>query len=765
MSKLFTKVLIGACMLISFSAFAGNLWNPIPTTQAPANLQVMHPSSFLVYTVNEALLKLQMFNLSNDPAGGIVITLPLPNGTSEDFKVWQTPMMPDVLAAHYPEIKTFTATAVNDPRITAKLDFTVYGFHAMIFDGDNTSFIDPFDRYNDGFYMVHYKKDEVKAFSDRMKCLVKGRDEDGPAGESMGVATKGLPKLEARNISNAYQHRTYRLALACDHQYAIAATGVATPTVAQAFSCMTTSMNRINGVYEREFSETMNFVTKEDSLIFTTAAGDPYSADNDNPNNLLDDNQRVCDSIIGDANYDIGHVFTTGGGGLSSLGCICASGQKAASETGGSSPVGDGFDIDYVAHEMGHEHGANHTFNNNIDGSCATNAVSDRAYEPGSGTTIMAYAGICYPDDLAYHSQAYFHGISLYEIITYITSSGDVCAVKVPAGNKFTALPTFNASYTIPYKTPFELTAPTAVDSVADTAILYCWEQFNLGDFGKELRQTFKAGPIFRSYQPVYTPTRIFPRLSLVLSGTLSDVGVEGAQGEKAPDTARFLTFKLTVRNIINGLGAINLTADTLHLDVVSTGAAGNYQGFKVTSQNTTGISYVGGSAQSVTWNVVGTNTAPVSAASVNIYMSEDGGNTWASLGTFPNNGSAMVTISNPTSNKIACRFKVKGADNVFFNINASDFTVTYDSTLPQATTLADDVKIYPVPATGTLYISALNSGFLHSAIYNAIGQCIWRGSVDGSLSIPVALWAKGIYYIKLINKSNQHIVKKFVVE
>ena len=145
--------------------------------------------------------------------------------------------------------------------------------------------------------------------------------------------------------------------------------------------------------------------------------------------------------------------------------------------------------------------------------------------------------------------------------------------------------------------------------------------------------------------------------------------------------------------------------------------------------------------------------------------MSEDGGNTWASLGTFPNNGSAMVTIPNPTSNKIACRFKVKGADNVFFNINASDFTVTYDSTLPQATTLADDVKIYPVPATGTLYISALNSGLLQSAIYNAIGQCIWRGSVDGSLSIPVALWAKGIYYIKLINKSNQHIVKKFVVE
>ena len=756
-------------MFSSFSALAENFWTQVPASQAPAKLQVMHPKNFLVYTMDEASLKLQMFNLSNVPEDGMIISLPLPDGSSRDFKVWQTPMMPDVLAAQVPDIKTFTASAVDDARVTAKLDFTVYGFHAMIYDGDNTSFVDPFDRYNDGFYMAHYKKDEVKSFKDRMKCLVKSHDEDGPAGSSMDVDAKGLPKLAQRSISNAYSLRTYRLALACDNEYAIAATGLAAPTKAQAFSCMTTSMNRINGVYEREFSVTMTLVPAELSIVFVTVTGDPYSADDGNASALLDDNQTECDAVIGTANYDIGHVFTTGGGGLSSLGCVCVAGEKAASETGGSDPVGDGFDIDYVAHEMGHEFGADHTFNNGADGSCGGgNAVMNRAYEPGSGTTIMAYAGICDPDDLAYHSQPYFHGISLYDIITYISGGGDVCAVKTPSGNKFTAIPAFSTSYTIPYKTPFELTAPTAVDSVADTAITYCWEQFNLGDFGARFVNTYFHGPIFRSYQPLYSPTRVFPRLSLVQSGTLSDAGIEGAQGEKAPDTARFLTFKLIVRNIINGLGAADLTADTLHLNAVATS---DFKGFKVTSQGTTGLSYAGGSSQTVTWNVEGTNVAPVAAANVDIYVSYDAGATWQPiLGTFTNNGSATVTLPNPAVNKTTCRFKVKGNGNVFFNINKDNFTVTYNSGLPvtsvaQVTASANDIQVYPVPTTNVLHISALKSGSLQSAAYNTVGQLIWMGTINGTLDVPVSGWAKGIYYMQFVDGNNQRTIKKFIVE
>ena len=168
MKRLFTILVLIAGLITPSVTKANDLWQQVSIDRAPKNLQLMHPVKFLVYTMDEAMLKLQMFSLSSDPAQGMTVSLPLPEGTYKDFKVWQTPMMPGELAAKYPDIKTFTAEAVDNRNITAKLDFTLYGFHAMIYDGKNTSFIDPFDDYHDGFYMVHYKNDETRAIADRM---------------------------------------------------------------------------------------------------------------------------------------------------------------------------------------------------------------------------------------------------------------------------------------------------------------------------------------------------------------------------------------------------------------------------------------------------------------------------------------------------------------------------------------------------------------------------------------------------------------------
>jgi len=772
MKQSITNLFLGIALFCPLLSPAANFWHLSDADAAPKNLQIMHPRSYQVYTLDEATLRLQMFSLSTNTSEGIVVTLPLPDGSTRDFKIWQSSMMPDQLAGQFPDIKTFTGEAVTNSTVTAKLDFTVYGFHAMIFDGSNTSFIDPFDNYHDGYYMVHYKKDETRAFADRTKCLVHTFDEHGPAGESMDIQQKGLQKLALKTI-NGSQLRTYRLALACDVDYAQAATGLASPTVAQVLSKMTTSMNRINGVYEREFSITMNFVTNENALIFVSATGDPYHVDNNNASNLLTDNQTECDAVIGDANYDIGHVFTTGSGGLSLVGVICSSGNKAESTTGQPTPVGDGFDIDYVAHEMGHEYGGDHPFANGTDGSCGGgNNTPQISYEPGSGSTIMAYAGICAPDDLQMHSDPYFHAISLEMIQQYITTpgsmGGDVCAVKTATGNKLVKYSAFAATYSIPFLTPFELMAPALTDSVADSTTLYCWEEWDnanaIGSSGEEFIATHAIGPLFRSFNPTTSALRVFPKISMVLAGTLSNAGTEGAEGEKVPDVARTMNFICTFRDIYHNMGSITIPDDQITLNAINTGT-----GFVVTSQNSA-VTYSGGSSQSVTWNAVGSAAAPINAANVDIYMSADGGYTWPyHVGTFPNSGSATITVPNPAVTSTTCRIKVKGHGNVFFNVNGSNFTVSYNSSLPvtsgvkPVTSLDNEVKVYPVPAGNLLQLSATTD--LEAKIYNTLGQQVWEGAISGKKEIDVSLWSRGIYYMLLHDSNSQKTVKRIILQ
>ena len=219
---------------------------------------------------------------------------------------------------------------------------------------------------------------------------------------------------------------------------------------------------------------------------------------------------------------------------------------------------------------------------------------------------------------------------------------------------------------------------------------------------------------------------------------------------------ARFLTFQLTLRDIYQGNGCFLISEDdTVHLDVINTG-----EGFKVTSQNTTGLYFIGSSPENVTWNVVGTNSSPISTPNVDIYMSADGGNTWQyHIGTFPNTGAATITFPNPDTDLHAARLKVKGSGNVFFNVNAENFTVTHS--LVSDT----DIIIYPVPVHSILRIFGGNKGTLQTVIYNAIGQLVWKGEIDGETDLPVSLWAPGVYIVKIIDIKNHHTIRKIVVE
>ena len=628
-------------------------WQTIhPALVQSAGKQTLHPATYKAYVLQTAALKERLSVLKEDPAQSEVIDLPTPDGSSRSFRIWQTPMMEPALAAKYPGIKTFTAEAADNKRVTAKIDISPAGFHAMIFDGNNTYFIDPYSDIEDGNYLVYFKRDHPKNSS--MSCGVAAAAEIPEVSEgATGARTFGT------------QRRTYRLALACTGEYA-AAVGGATPTKASVLAQMVLIMNRVNGVYEREFASRMTLIANTDTLIFLNGATDPYT--NNDGGAMLDENQTTVTNRIGSANYDIGHVFSTGGGGIAGLGVICSNSAKAWGVTGLSNPVGDPFAIDYVAHEMGHQYGSDHTFNSSL-GACSGNANNTMSFEPGSGSTIMAYAGICGTDDLQNNSDAYFHAVSLRNITNYIaTGFGNTCAAITASTNSPNTYPDFTQSYSIPLWTPFELTAPAVTDATQDT-LTYCWEEWDLGGFGQPWDANNTLMPYFRSFSPATSATRVFPIMNRILAGSYN------YKGERLPAAARTLKFIMTTRDIYQGWGCFNSSfdSDTVTLNVVSPGV----DTFKVTSQGTS-TTWNNGSTQTVTWTVANTTAAPINAANVNIYLSVDSGKTfpYTLAANVPNNGSASVTLPGvlPASNK--ARVKVKAANNVFFQINRSNITI-----------------------------------------------------------------------------------------
>ena len=469
-------------------------------------------------------------------------------------------------------------------------------------------------------------------------------------------------------VSNGTQLRTYDLALACTGEYAQFHGG----TVPLVMSAMTTTMNRVNGIYRSDVCLRMLMVANNDDLIFLNAITDGYT--NNDGGAMLGENQTKVDLIIGSANYDIGHVFSTGGGGIASLVSFVIISFKARGVTGQGSPIGDPFDVDYVAHEMGHQWDADHTQNN----SC--NRISSAAFEPGSASTIMGYAGICSPN-LQSNSDPYFHNHSYNQIVAYsVTGNGNTCATITGASNSPPSITMPSGGFAIPRSTPFELTA-SATDPNGD-AMTYCWEQYDLGPAtaGGDINLTNPSGnaPIFRSWDPTPSSTRVFPRLSDLVNNTT-------VIGELLPTYARDLTFKLTVRDSwING--AVNDAQ-------VAFDVAGNSGPFVVTSPNTP-VTWIVGSNQNVSWNVANTTAAPVSCSNVNIYLSTDGGFTYPTLlvSNTPNDGSQPIVVPNiPTA---LARIKVRAVGNIFFDISNQNFTIAEDVGPPTNDAICSAISI-----------------------------------------------------------------------
>lgn len=620
-----------------------------------------------------------------------VITIPLPDGTSARFHIWESAVMEPALAAKYPGIKTFTGQGIDDPTANIKLDITPMGFHAMIVSpATGVVFIDPFAQGNSLHYISYNKKDFKKTGvfaelppikNNRLANRVAGTDNE-LAGTCVGT-----------------QLRTYRLALAATGEYTVKQGG----TVAAAHAAMVTSINRVNGVYERELSIRMVLVANNDLLIYTNGTTDPYT--NTDGEEMLDENQANVTTVIGNANYDIGHVFSTGGGGVAVLGCVCSSTDKAKGVTGSSNPVGDPFDIDYVAHEMGHQFNANHTFNS-VLGSCNGNGESITNAEPGSGSTIMAYAGICLGDNLQANSDPFFHAVSFSEIANFsVNGAGNGCAAKTNTGN---IPPVVNAGtdYIIPRSTPFSLVG-SATDANGDV-LTYSWEQVNVGGPPGTYNNPVGDAPLFRSFIPQSVPTRFFPALTDVINNTTT-------KGELLPAYGRTLNFRLTARD--NRAGGGGVCNDENMVTVNNTAGP-----FLVTYPNTTGISLQVNDFAVITWDPSGTSFAPINCTNVKIELSTNGGLTFPITLSASTANDGVEEIIVPNNITTQARIRISAIGNIFYDMSNANFSIQNSGTI-------EFVLNNPLPvivcgsATGvaTLNTSALN-GFATNIGLSASG-------------------------------------------
>lgn len=655
----------------SFGASAqSNYWSAINRNRATVSTdkavaRAAYPKEFKLFKLNIEPLRQQLFSIIGNASLSTVIVLPNAEGQYEEFEVFEASNFEPDLQAQFPYIRAYSGKGVTDKYATLKLSISPEGIQTMVFRTDKENeFIEAYSE-DHTIYSV-FKSQRQKG---RLAWTCSTVDQQTAADISAR-----LPEPE----SNAGQLKTMRLAQSCNGEYANFFGATSSSQVALVLAAFNATLTRCNGVYEKDLALHLNLIANTTAVIYYDPATDPYTTYSDNGGDGLDDwndqLQATLTANIGEANYDIGHMFgrSGGGGNAGCIGCVCTNGSKGSGITSPADniPRGDNFDIDYVVHEMGHQMGANHTFSHVLE------SGSSQRKEVGSGITIMGYAGIT-SRDVAPHSIDIFHETSIQQIQTNL--AGKSCPVTTVMTANHTPVVAPVSSYTIPITTPFALTG-SATDADSDS-LTYCWEQDdNATTSGSNsvASPTKLTGPNWLSFSPTASPTRLFPKLSTILAGlAVTPVlpgGDAGTNIEALSSVSRALHFRLTVRDnhpYVSG-STIGQTqfADTT---VTVTNTAGP---FKVTSPNTN-VPWTGGPAQTITWDVADSTLAPVSCANVRILLSTDGGATFPTVlsASTPNDGSETVPI--PFVSTTTARIKVEAVGNIFFDISDANFSIT----------------------------------------------------------------------------------------
>lgn len=722
-----TLLLLATALLWSMLSYAQDYWMPhmegarvIPDK---AVSRLAFPTEFKLYDLNLTPLKNELFKtVDSRSVQSTIISLPNADGQIEQFEIREASNFEPALQARFPEIRAFSGKGVTDKTATLKLSISPKGIQTMVFRTDKESeFIEPYSA-DRTVYTVFRRQPKTLPW----KCTTPEEK----------LVTNLNNNVAARSTGDA---KTLRLAQSVTAEYSNYFGAFDSTQVGLVLAAINGTLTRCNGVYERDLALHLNLISATTNVIYYDPANDPYSNASSGASGAWNSQlQTTLTNVIGANNYDIGHLFgaSGGGGNAGCIGCICVNNQKGSGFTSPADniPQGDNFDIDYVTHEVGHQLGANHTFSMGNEGTGVN-------VEPGSGITIMGYAGIT-SQDLAPHSIDIFHAVSIAQIQSNL--SGKTCPVTTSlSGNNATPVVNAGGNFTIPISTPFALTG-SATDADSSDVLTYCWEQRDNASTSQTgsasvASPTKASGPNWISYQPTTSPTRYFPKLSTILAGGLVSGplpgGDAGANTEALSSVSRTLNFRLTVRDNAPYSSTAPVTIGQTNFADATVTVTNTSGPFAVTAPNTA-VSWAGNSAQNITWSVANTTAVPVSCANVKISISTDGGNTFSTLvASTPNDGSELVTIPNtPTT---TARIKVEAVGNIFFDISNTNFTITAGASCPApggvtATAVTD--------TTATIGWTAVSGAVSYDVDYKSSTSTTWISAATGTTTTSLAL-------------------------
>lgn len=703
--------------------FAQSFWE---VSKPTSNNQLKNPT--ISYTLNKNQLYEEIQTKLNQSSFSLEVPVGQKQVAYKTFEVKQVfTIQPDKSKSIDKQILSFKGHSKDQEQIT--LTLTPQGIYASFYKHSSYKYLNP----NQDNYTIVTRED---VNSSGFECY-----------NTDVISAEKNTSARAKTIDDSTL-RTYDLAVACTGEYAQfhidqASANNATDDVKKdvVLAAMVVTIDRVNQVYNNDLAIQLNLIPTNRDLIFLDAATDPY--ENTDPSQLINNNTSVINGIIGSSAYDLGHVFSTGGGGVAALGSVCT-GFKGAGVTGLPNPVGDPYDIDYVAHELGHQFGATHTYNN----SCGGNRTNTTAFEPGSGQSIMGYAGIC-PPNVANNSVPFFHFASLNQIGQFVSfGSGSFCATSTLISNTPPQLQSIN-NYVIPNTTPFMLEA--VGNDVDNDQITYTFEQFD-NEISTQPPSSFSSdGPNFKYESPTTTNVRYFPNLETILNNQTANTW------EVLPSVTRDLLFVITARdNNPNGGQVVNTFSN---LNVASVGP------FTVTSQNLQDLSYSGNALVEITWNVAGTTGNGINTTNVDILLSTDGGLNFDTilLSNTENDGTELVSIPNIEADN--CRLMVKPVDNVYFAINTEAFSINED--LSTNTFSSINFKLYPNPASNQINLdfgTQLNQ--VKVQIFNVQGRLVKEMSKQQRSQIKLSTenFSSGIYLVKV--EANQgSLIKKLIIK